>query len=132
MATVRKEWSVEAAPEAVWAAYKDFGAVHTKLAQGFVTDTRLEAGARIVTFVNGMIAREILVTMDDAARRLVYAIVGNERLTHHNASFQVFDDRAGSRIVWIADILPDAAAAPIGEMMEAGVAAMQRTLRQAG
>lgn len=128
MATIRQEFSVAAAPEAVWAVFKDFGAVHMRLAPGFVTDTKLEEGARVVTFANGMTARELLVTMDDAARRLVYAVSGSRQLTHHNASFQVFPDGAGSRVVWIADVLPDAAEGPIGGMMEAGVAAMRASL----
>ena len=73
--------------------------------------------------------------MDDSARRLAYSIVGgaNGALTHHNASFQVFDNGAdGCRVVWIADILPNALADRIGGMMEQGAAAMQRTLRRAG
>jgi carbon monoxide dehydrogenase subunit G len=99
MATIRKEWTVQASPDAVWAVFKDFGAVHTRLARGFVTDTKLEEGARIVTFANGMVAKELLVTMDDAARRLVYSVTGAEGLIHHNASFQVLAEGAGSRVV---------------------------------
>ncbi|HYD89128.1 MAG TPA: SRPBCC family protein [Vitreimonas sp.] len=128
MATIRKELRVNRPAAEVWAAFRDFGAVHAKLARGFVTDTRLEEGARVVTFANGLVATERLVTMDEPARRLVYAVTGSERLSHHNASFQVFEDGAGARIVWIADILPDAAAAVIEPMMEAGAAAMRTTL----
>jgi hypothetical protein len=32
-------------------------------------------------------------------------------------------------VVWIADVLPHEAAGPVGAMMEAGVAAMKRTLQ---
>jgi hypothetical protein len=37
---------------------------------GFVTDTRLEDGARVVTFGNGMVARELIVDLDDSAYRM--------------------------------------------------------------
>ena len=59
-----------------------FRRLHTRLAPGFVLDTRLDGEARIVTFANGNVARELLVDCDDARRRLVYAMI-NERVTHH-------------------------------------------------
>ena len=61
------------------------------------------------------------------ARRLVYS-AKSELLQHHNASFTVSAHGSGSRVVWVADLLPDAAAGPIGAMMEQGVAAMRKTL----
>ena len=55
----------------------------------------------------------------------------SERLAHHNASFRVFaTGPASCRIVRIADLLPDAAASPIGAMMDAGVAAMKKRLAE--
>jgi hypothetical protein len=59
MATIRKEISIAARAEEVWDAVRDVGALHTRLVPGFVIDTRLEPGARIVTFANGMVAREL-------------------------------------------------------------------------
>jgi Polyketide cyclase / dehydrase and lipid transport len=129
MASIRHEISIDARAEAVWAAVRDVGAVHERLAPGFVVDTRLEEGARVVTFGNGLVARELIVDLDDAARRLCWAVVGSPRLTHHNASLQVFaDGEERSRVVWIADLLPDAAAATIRAMIEQGMAVMKKTL----
>src|SRR5215831_14977139 len=114
MASIRKEMLVETSPDRAWAAIRDVGAVHTRLAPGFVVDTRLEDGARIVTFANGLIARELIVDVDDRARRLAWAVVGGARLTHHNASLQVFaDGERRSRILWIADLLPNEVARDI-------------------
>lgn len=127
MASIRKEFSLPVPPDAAWAAIRDVGAVHTRLAQGFVTDCRMDGPDRIVTFANGLTARELIVDLDDAARRLAYS-ARSERLTHHSASFQVFADGDGCRIVWLADVLPHEAAAPVGQMMDAGVAAMRETL----
>lgn len=128
MATIRKEARIARSPDDVWAAFRDVGAIHTRLARGFVTDTKLEDGARVVTFANGFVARELLVTIDDEARRLAYAVVGSPNLTHHSASFQVLAEGEGSRVIWLADMLPDAAADTVGPMMEHGMAAMRATL----
>src|SRR5581483_298515 len=129
MASIRKEAVIDASPEEVWEAVRDVGAVHTRLAPGFVTDTRLEEGARVVTFANGLVARELIVDVDDAGRRLVWAVVGSPRLTHHNASVQVLaEDERRSRVVWIADLLPHEMAAAIAGMMEQGLGAMKKAL----
>ena len=131
MASIRKEIVIEASPKRVWDAVRDVGAVHERLAPGFVVDTRLEAGARVVTFANGLVARELIVDVDDEARRLAWAVVGSPRLTHHNASMQVFDDGdRGSRVVWIADLLPHEIAGTIAAMIEEGLGTMKKTLER--
>ena len=107
MASIHKEILIDAPPENVWDAIRDVGAIHRRLAPGFVVDTKLEGDARIVTFGNGMVVRELIVDIDDTARRLVWSVVGGP-MTHHNASLQVFADADGrSRVVWIADLLPN-------------------------
>jgi hypothetical protein len=54
MASIRKKISTKARAEDVWEALRDIGALHTRLTPGFVINTRLEPGARIVTFGNRM------------------------------------------------------------------------------
>ncbi|MGH7398173.1 MAG: SRPBCC family protein [Candidatus Rokuibacteriota bacterium] len=131
MASIRREVEVNARPEKVWDAVRDVGAVHQRLAPGFVVETKMEEGARVVTFANGMTARELIVDVDDGARRLVWSVVGSPRLTHHNASLQVFAEGEGrSRIVWIADLLPDEVAGYVQAMIEQGMAVMQRALEK--
>ncbi len=126
MASIRKEIPLGAPAAEVWDAVRDIGALHTRLVPGFVTDTTLEPGARIVTFANGMVARELIVDLDDATRRLVWSAVGG-RLSHHNASAQVFPDGdARCRLVWTADLLPNELAGDIRTMMDHGAAAMQK------
>jgi carbon monoxide dehydrogenase subunit G len=131
MASIRREMQVNARPEKIWEAVRDVGAVHERLAPGFVVDTKVEEGARVVTFANGMIARELIVDVDEAARRLVWSVVGSPRLTHHNASLQVAaDGDGGSRVVWIADLLPNEVAGYIQAMIEQGMAVMKKTLER--
>jgi carbon monoxide dehydrogenase subunit G len=128
MASIRREVQVNAPPEQVWAAVRDVGAVHERLAPGFVVDTRMEQGARVVTFASGLVARELIVDVDDAARRLVWAVVGSPRLTHHNASLQVLAEGEGSRLVWVADLLPNEVAGHIQALIEQGLGVMKQTL----
>src|SRR5919109_1849277 len=131
MASISREIFVEARPEVVWDAVRDVGAVHERLAPGFVVDTRLEEGARVVTFASGLVAREVIVDVDDAARRLVWAVVGSPRLTHHNASLQVFaEDERRRRVVWIADLLPNEIAGYIAGLIEQGLGTMKKTLER--
>ena len=127
MASIHKEISLSSSPAAVWDVVRDVGAVHTRFAPGFVVDVVMEDGARMVTFGNGLTALEVIIDIGEANRRLAYS-VRSERLTHHNASFQVLPDGPGSRLVWIADVLPDAAAVNIGAMMEDGMVAAKRAL----
>ena len=128
MASIHKEIPLDASPAAVWDVVRDIGAVHTRFAPGFVVDTVMDGEDRIVTFANGFVAREVIVDIDDARRRLAYS-VRSERITHHNASFEVLAEGPGSRLVWIADVLPAAAGETVGAMMEDGIqAAAKRAL----
>jgi uncharacterized protein YndB with AHSA1/START domain len=129
MASITKQVVIDAPPEAVWDALRDFGAVHQRLAPGFVVDARLEGDARVVTFFNGAVARELLVDVDDDARRLVYSVVDSPlKATHDNSSAQVVADTGGSRFVWIKDVLPDGIAPRIEELMEQGIGVVKQTL----
>jgi len=114
-----------------WDALRDVGAIHIRLVPGFVLDTKLEPGARVVTFANGVVAREVIIDIDDTKMRVAWSASGG-RLSHHNASAQVFPEAGGSRIVWIADLLPNEMRAPIEAMITEGMAAMKRTLDKLG
>jgi len=127
MTSIRREISINASPEHVWSAVRDVGALHTRLVPGFVVDTKLEDGARMVTFGNGSVARELIVDVDDQARRIAWAVVGT-RMTHHNASLQLFAENGGTRGVWIADLLPHEIAPQIAGLIEQGLSVMKRTM----
>jgi len=128
MASIHKDIPIDAQPADVWAAVRDFGAVHTRLAPGFVIDARLDGDARIVTFANGNVAREQLVDCDEARRRLLYAIA-NERVSHYSASVQVLaDGETRSRLIWIVDVLPNAMAPYIDAQMDLGALAVRKSL----
>src|SRR5882724_13522256 len=131
MASIHKDIPIDAQPADVWAAVRDFGAVHQRLVPGFVIDARLDGDARIVTFANGNVAREQLVDCDEARRRLVYAIA-NERVSHYSASVQIIaEGETRSRLIWIVDLLPNEMAPYIKGQMDQAALAMQKTLGRA-
>lgn len=133
MATIKNEIALAVPAAKVWDAVRDFGNLHTRLVKGFVTGAKAERDAagnevRSITFANGMEARETLVARDDAARRLVYCIIGG-RATHYNASVEVREAGAGaSLLVWTIDLLPDELAGPVGAMAAKGAEAIKKTL----
>src|SRR5262245_20491344 len=124
MASIRKEIVTSADPQSVWDAVRDIGALHTRLVPGFVVDTRLEPGARLVTFANGMVIKEPIVAVDEEGRRLVWG-AEESSFKHYSAAVQVFGEGTGTRVTWIADFLPHEAAKIVGPMMEQGMAAMK-------
>ena len=135
MATITKNIITTASPEAVWSAIRDIGALHTRLVPGFVVDTRVEPGTpvvRVVTFASGAVVRELIVSSDAEARRLVWTVEGGVA-THFNGSVEVLaGESGGARVVWRTDVLPDAAAATIDAAMTAGAAAMTTALAKLG
>lgn len=130
MASIRKHIHIDAPPQRAWDALKDVGALHTRLVPGFVTDTRMEGNARVVTFGNGMVAREEIVSIDEARRRVCWAIL-DAPFRHYSAAAWVEPDiNGGTLFIWTADLLPDELAGQVEEMMSAGLEAVKRTLER--
>jgi uncharacterized protein YndB with AHSA1/START domain len=127
MASIRKEIYIDAPVTLVWGALRDVGALHTKLVPGFVTDTRMDGTARIVTFGNGMVAREEIVSVDEQRHRVAWAIL--------DAPFQLYSAAAwvepkgdGSNFVWTADLLPNELSDQVEGMMNAGIQVIRDTM----
>lgn len=126
MASIHNDIPLPALARDVWDAVRDFGALHERLVPGFVTACTLDGDARIVTFANGSVAREVLVDCDDARRRLVYAI-SNERLKHYSASVRVIaDGETRCRLVWIIDMLPNELASYVQGQTRDAVSAIRK------
>jgi hypothetical protein len=130
MATVYKELLIHAPAAHVWDAVRDFHAAHLRLFPGLLTDSQPESEARVVTFANGMVFRELLLSVDEAQRRLAFAAIGGP-LTHHNASFQVFElGPDDARLVWITDVLPNEVRDTVAALVEQGAALVKMTLER--
>jgi carbon monoxide dehydrogenase subunit G len=93
MASIIKAIELEAPAQAAWAMLRDVGAAD-KAFPGVLTDSRLDSDVRTVTFSNGAVIKERIVDVDEAARRVAYAVIEG-RFSHHNASMQVLDRGEG-------------------------------------
>jgi hypothetical protein len=128
MASIFREFVVSAPASFVWSAIRDFGAVHERLARGFVVNTVVDGNARTVTFANGFVVRELILAIDDEHRRLAYSAVGG-RASHHNAYFRVFEQTpTTSRVMWVTDLLPEEIRGSIEQMVDLGIQSIQQTL----
>jgi carbon monoxide dehydrogenase subunit G len=127
MTTIYKEIAIDNSPEEVWDAVRDVGALHTRLVPGFVKDTRMEGDVRVVTFANGMVVREPILSIDDARRRLAWTAEG-AKTTHYNAVVEVQAHGDGTRFVWTTDLLPSDQAPMVAAMQDHALAAIARAL----
>jgi hypothetical protein len=131
MASIHREILVDTPAAALWDAMRDPGALHTRLAPDFIAECTMDGDeARQIRFANGMTVRELIIDIDDDRRRIAWSAVGG-RLTHHNASTQIFEEGSSRcRVVWIADLLPHALAPAIAGMIEEGLQAMKAHAEQ--
>ena len=127
MASIRKEIYIDAPVTLVWGALRDVGALHTKLVPGFVTDTRMDGTARIVTFGNGTVAREEIVSVDEQRHRVAWAIL-DAPFQHYSAAAWVEAKGEGSNFVWTADLLPNELTDQVEGMMSAGIQVIRDTM----
>ena len=127
MASIRKEIHIDAPPVKVWDALRDVGALHTRLCPGFVKDTKLEGKSRVVTFGNGMTAREDILSVDESRKRVAWAIVG-QNFHHYQGAARVEPEGRGTLFIWTADLLPDEMADGVDQMMATGIAIIRKTL----
>ena len=135
MASIVREINVNAEAAQCWDAVRDFGALHQRLAPGFIVDLKMTGTReRAVTFFGGAVAREYLVGIDDEWMRLAYAVVESPMgSTHNNASVQVLrDGDTHCRFLWVIDVLPDEHGPRTGELMDSGLAVIKKTLEAAG
>jgi hypothetical protein len=129
MASLRYQLPLAATADEVWSVVRDVGAVHQRFAPGFVADCRLAGDGRVVTFADGTVVREFIVSVDDDRRRLAYAVIDSPLgLRHHHATFEVIPDGVGTRLVWTADVLPDEAADDVAALMAEGARAIGAAL----
>jgi hypothetical protein len=128
MASIREEIVVGVSADRAWDAVRDVGAAHVRLFPGILTDARLDGDARVVTFADGMVLRELIVDVNDETRRFAYASVGG-RASHHNSSIQVVPEGPGSsRLIWITDVLPNELVPSITALVRRGSEVMRATL----
>lgn len=127
MASIFREITVYARADAVWSAVRDVGAIQSKLAPGVVASACVVDGVRHVAFANGLKIDELIISIDEGTKRVVYSVQG--RAKHHQASMQVVEDGPDHcRFIWITDVLPDDAASRFADVMDQALPVIKHTL----
>lgn len=128
MASLYREFDVDAPAETVWAAIADVQAVNKLIT--FLGEVTLEDDRRTCSLGDMGALDELIVSVDEENRRLVYSIRESPmNLTHHSASMQaIANGNGGTTFVWITDLKPDSAAALVQEQLDAAVASIKETL----
>ncbi|OZB96153.1 SRPBCC family protein [Paenibacillus sp. XY044] len=127
MATIYREVEVNCSLDKAWGELRDFGNA-ARLFAGVLVDCKEASGQRTVTFNNGYVVQEQLVTLDEETCRLAYTVINGD-FTHHSASMQMLPTAEGVKFVWISDFLPDEATQSVEPLVEAGCQAIKRFLQ---
>jgi hypothetical protein len=132
MGSVVREIVIDAPADEVWAVVSDFVDGPLRMSGGALVDSRLvEPDVRALTFADGTVVRERLVTRDEPRRRIVYAWVADD-VAHDNTSMQVFAESGDRcRLVWIHDSLPDRLTGWLATTMDRMSPVLQQTLKSA-
>ena len=127
MATIYREFDVEAPVDRVWEAISDVGAPNKMIT--FLGEVTLEGDRRTCELGDMGTLEELIVTVDEENRRVVYSIRESPfNMTHHSASMQTFPNgNGGSKFVWTIDLYPDEAADP--QVIDASVESIKAALR---
>jgi hypothetical protein len=127
MATIWWEEAVAVSAEKAWAALRRVDRAHDLFAPVLVGGI-MEDGIRTVTFANGLVVRERIVTVDEPRQRVAYSVLG-DMFEHHSASMQILPvDEANCRFLWISDFLPDERAGTVQPLVEQGARALARNI----
>jgi hypothetical protein len=128
---------VEADADAVWGLLRDFGGVD-RYAQGLESCTLEGSGVgavRTLRMAGGVQIQERLESLDDAGRRLSYAIVGESPLPvdDYLATIVVAEEDGGCRVEWSSTFeprgIPVEKVAPLVEgIYRGGLAGIRKTL----
>jgi len=113
---------IEAPPEAVWALVGDFGGIGVW--QPGIESVRVEGEDRILDTM-GMTITERLVSRDDTARALTYAIVDGVPVESHQATVTVTPSGTGSHVTWVVDATPDEMADLMGGVYQQTLASLK-------
>lgn len=127
MASMYREFEVDAPVEKVWAAIADVGSPNKLIT--FLGEVTLEGDRRTCELGDMGKLEELIVTVDEEHRRVVYSIRESPyNMIHHSASMQALPNgNGGSKFVWVIDLYPDDVADP--QLVDATVESIKEALQ---
>jgi len=130
MASIRKEIVVDVGAEPAWDALRRVGQPHTLFAP-VLTGSHLDGDVRTVHFADGKVVHERILDVDEAHRRVAYAVVEPQSMTYHHGSMEIGEAGPGrSTFIWITDFVPAEAAAGLQPLIDQGAEALKRNLER--
>jgi carbon monoxide dehydrogenase subunit G len=128
MATITREITLDATPDAVWEKLRDVGAINELI--DFLGEVTVEGDRRACALDGGGELEELIVTVDDEARRVAYSIVESPfGFAHHGASMQALaNGNGGTRFLWVSDFKPDDVEPALAEAVDGALASIERAL----
>lgn len=130
MATIRHEQRIAAPAKMAWEMLRQAECAD-RLFAPVLTECTMLGDVRTVTFANGLVANEQIVTTNDVDRRLAYYVMG-EMFEHHSASMQIMPiDDENCCFVWISDFLPDDLEGTVRPLVVQGSSALANNIEAA-
>jgi carbon monoxide dehydrogenase subunit G len=130
MATIYRELDLDADADEAWRRMADVKAVNKLI--DFLGAVTIDGDRRSCALGEQGELNELIVTVDNDRRRLVYSIRESPfNFAHHSASWQVTPDGDRSRLVWITDLKPDSVAPEFEKVIDQAADSIQRNLSRA-
>jgi hypothetical protein len=128
MASITEQVTIQVGADRAWAALREVGRAHV-LFSPVLTAGSIEGDIRTVTFANGMVLQERLLDVDDARRRVAYAVLNGPGMEYHHASMHIAEDGdSRCRFVWTTDAHPPDVIAKITPLITQGAQALKQNL----
>ncbi|MEM6433405.1 MAG: SRPBCC family protein [Cyanobacteria bacterium P01_D01_bin.115] len=117
MATIHKQFKINAAVDHVWKKMSDVSNIHTFLSM--LANSELQGDTRVCTTQDGAQVKELIVSIDSDLKRLVYGVTESPfGLEFHSSSWQAIPDDDGTIFEWYTDVKPDGMAEAMEQMIE--------------
>jgi hypothetical protein len=128
MASVIREFTVNASVEEVWKVVGNFANGPLKFAPSVFVGCQLKTpDTRVLAFADGNSATEQLISCDEKTHRVAWRWV-DENIIHDNTVMQVSAaDAKKSRVIWSHDVLPNEAAKWLAPTMDMLIPLFQQT-----
>ncbi|MFW6695339.1 SRPBCC family protein [Streptomyces sp. MAR4 CNX-425] len=130
MASIIREFAVDADEETAWAALVDVGAVNKLIT--FLGPVTLDGDVRTVDMGEYGTIEELIVSVDDEPRRMSYSVRKSPwNFVHHHSVMEILppeEGAVGSRVRWLVDLKPDSLAEEIATGMDGAVESMKQSL----
>lgn len=130
MATLIKEFQVDAEVDAAWNRVAAVGEVDRLF--GFLASATLDGDdRRVCETAEGQAIEEHIFSVDAERRRVAYTITSSPfGFTAHAASWEVFPANHGALVRFTIDVLPNAAAEMLDQVIESERATIVRGLSE--